>query len=151
MGAPGERGMREAALQILKIKEQKQKKRGSMMGPDGFGFDSLVNYVGDSHSQMNSPKCEAGHLITAQWKIETDVRSLFSGPPKELTCAQPTVAAVSGWMRRITTEWMNRWNGDGNDEQRGRCHRRGKALHVDPEIIISLKKARMSTMVHLCR
>lgn len=136
MGAPDERGTRAEA--VLQKKKRKQRKGCSVMDPDGFGFDSLVNYVGDSRTQMNSPKCEAGHLIIAGWKIETGICSRFSGPPKERSSSHPTGgwAAAAGWMRRTVTGWMNRWNGDGNDEQRGRCRSRRKALHVDPEIIV---------------
>lgn len=64
------------------------------------------------------------------------------GPPQDLSCSQLTGdwAAVSGWMRKTMTDWMNRWNRDSDDEQRGLCQCGGKVSHLDPEITILLKK-----------
>lgn len=47
-----------------------------MMGPDGFGFDSLVNYLGYPLHTDEFPWCEAAHLITARGEIEGDAYSL---------------------------------------------------------------------------
>lgn len=80
-----------------------------MMNPDGFGFDSSVNYFWWSLHTDEFPWCEAGHLITAPGEIEGDARSLSAGEAQKLLLFPANWDRAAGrprdeWQK---SDWMN--------------------------------------------
>jgi len=97
-------GMRAGAVFQISSKE-----KASMMDPDGFGFDSPVNYVGNSHTQMNSPSVKQviSLLLTEKSKL-TSTASLQTSSGAVL---------LSAAMRLSCCRGMNERKHDGLKEQ----------------------------------
>lgn len=120
---------------------QAQKRFNGTMDPDGFGFDSSVNYLGDPCTQMNSPGVKQAISLPLMEKPKV-MLALSLDYLRRSSCSQLTwdQAAGPGWMRKRMTEWMNRWNRDCNDEQSVLCQRRGRVTQVGPEMTILVKR-----------
>lgn len=113
-----------------------------MMDPDGFGFDSSVNYFWWSLHTDEFPWCEAGHLITAFEEIEGNACSL-SGIEAQKLLLFPANMRRSCWPKMNEErgpEWMNSRNRHCNDEQSGLCQRQGRVIQAGPEMTIVVKR-----------
>ena len=112
-----------------------------MMDPDGFRFDSSVNYLGYPCTQMNSlgAKKAISLLLTEKSKVMLTLSFEYL---RSCSCSQlpwDDWAAGPRWMRKRMT-WMNRWTRDCKDKQSRLCQRWERVTQVGPEITIMVKR-----------
>lgn len=87
---------------------QRRKETANVMEPDGFGFDSSVNYIGNSPTQMNSPSVKQAISLSPTEKSKaTSTASLWTSKGAVLFSAKHKNELVDQdeWAK----SWLNEW------------------------------------------
>lgn len=104
------------------------------MDPDGFGFDSLVNYVCDSHTQMNSPSVRQviSLLLTEKSKLASTAAFL------DLLRSGPALSRQEAEL--LQDEWGELWLDEWTDETETVTMNRGAGVTAEGTLFMWIQR-----------